>query len=92
MSDFAPVVISVYRRAGHLRKTLESLVRCEGFCAEPRNRLWGWSGNAEEMAAVGEAQSTVEDFLGDRAEYHFGEINRRRPGVKHFLRSRLTLA
>lgn len=76
MSDFAPVVIFAYRCAGHLRKMQESLVHCEGFCAEPHNRLWGWSPECRRDSRRG--RSSIDSggaFLGDRTEYHFSEVN-----------------
>ncbi len=75
MSGLAPVVIFAYRRAAHLRNTLESLMRCEGFAQSPVIVYGDGPRNAEEVAAVEETRATAKALLGDRAEYRFSEAN-----------------
>lgn len=75
MSTFAPVVIFAYRRPDHLRNTLDSLIRCEGFehslvivyCDGPRN--------SAERDSVMATRELARSMLGDQAEYHFSEVN-----------------
>lgn len=75
MSNLAPIVVFAYRRPDHLRNTLESLKQCEGFgdsqvivyCDGPRN--------PEELASVEATREVARELLGDRAEYHFSQVN-----------------
>lgn len=75
MSNLAPIVVFAYRRPDHLRNTLESLKQCEGFgdsqvivyCDGPRN--------TEEHASVEATRKVARELLGDRAEYHFSQVN-----------------
>ena len=75
MGTLAPIVIFAYRRPNHLRSTLESLMRCDGFAESPvivyRDGPRSES-EAEEVKATGEVARTM---LGERAEYHFYEVN-----------------
>ena len=76
MSKLAPVVVFAYRRPEHLQNTLASLMRCEGFadsqiivyCDGPRDQ--------NEVSSVMATREMAKAMLGDRAEFHFSEINR----------------
>lgn len=75
MSDYAPIAIFCYQRPDHLRNTLVSLMRCEGF-AQSQVIVYGdGPRNVEEVAAVEQTRATAKALLGDRAEYHFSEVN-----------------
>lgn len=71
----APVIVFCYRRPAHLRNTLLSLMRCDGFAQSPVIVYGDGPRNAEEVAVVEETRAIAEDLLGDRAEYHFREKN-----------------
>lgn len=75
MSALAPVVVFAYRRPDHLRNTLTSLMRCDGFRQSPVIVYCDGPSNAEEAAAVEVTRATAKALLGDRAEYHFSEVN-----------------
>jgi len=75
MKDLAPVVVFAYRRPSHLRNTLESLMRCEGFEQSPVVIFGDGPRHAGEMATVEETRAVARAMLGDDAEYHFSEAN-----------------
>lgn len=74
-STCAPVVVFCYRRPEHLRRTLESLMRCEGFEASPIVVFGDGPRNPQQVAAVEQTRQAAQDLLGDRAEYHFRADN-----------------
>ena len=76
MNTFAPVVIFAYRRPDHLRATLTSLMRCEGFADSPIIVYGDGPRNEREVASVRATRELAQSMLGDRAEYHFSEENR----------------
>ena len=71
----APVVVFAYRRPEHLRRTLESLLRCPEsahtqfivYCDGPRQ--------GAEVADVEATRRVAVELLGSRAEYHFADAN-----------------
>lgn len=75
MSKLAPVVVFAYRRPDHLRNTLASLMRCDGFrqslvivyCDGPRDD--------KEVNSVMATRELARTMLGEHAEYHFSEVN-----------------
>lgn len=75
MSDYAPITVFCYRRPDHLRNTLESLIRCEGFAQSPVIVYCDGPRNEGEVAAVEETRAVAKALLGDHAEYHFREKN-----------------
>jgi GNT-I family len=75
MSKLAPVVIFAYRRPGHLRNTLDCLMRCEGFRDSPVLVYCDGPRNDSERDTVMATRKLAREMLGDRAEYHFSEVN-----------------
>lgn len=75
MSTLAPVVIFAYRRPDHLRNTLESLMRCEGFAHSPLIVYGDGPKSDIEKRAVEATRAVAKATLGDRAEYHFRSDN-----------------
>lgn len=74
-SAYAPIVIFCYRRPDHLRRTLESLIRCDGFDLSPVIVYGDGPRNPEQVEAVEQTREIAGLLLGDRAEYHFREKN-----------------
>jgi hypothetical protein len=75
MNTYAPVVVFSYRRPDHLRKTLESLMRCHGF-EESRIIVYGdGQKSADETEAVLATREVARTMLGNRAEYHFSDVH-----------------
>lgn len=72
----APIVIFAYRRPDHLRNTLMSLMRCQGFESSPIIVYGDGPKNDLERDAVDATRAVAESFLGVRAEYHFSQTNR----------------
>lgn len=72
---YAPIVIFCYRRPDHLRRTLESLMRCDGFESSPVIVFGDGPKNPEQFEAVEQTREIATTLLGDRAEYHFREQN-----------------
>ena len=76
MTYSTPIAIFCYRRPEHLRKTLKSLMQCEGFEDSPVFVFGDGPRNAEEAVAVMATREVARILLGDRAEYHFSEENK----------------
>ncbi len=72
----APVVVFCYRRPTHLRNTLQSLMRCEGFVGSPVFVYCDGPRSKAERAAVEATRAVAREMLGEAAEYHFSETNR----------------
>lgn len=75
MHPLAPIVIFAYRRPDHLRRTLTSLMRCEGFADSPVIVYRDGPRDADETEAVAATGEAAKALLGERAEYHFSPIN-----------------
>jgi hypothetical protein len=75
VSSLAPVVVFAYRRPDHLRNTLTSLMRCEGFEQSPVIVYCDGARDANETDSVMATRELARGMLGDRAEYHFSEVN-----------------
>jgi GNT-I family len=75
MSKLAPVAIFAYRRPDHLRNTLDCLTRCEGFRDSPVLVYCDGPRDDSETDMVMATRKRAREMLGDRAEYHFSEVN-----------------
>lgn len=75
MSTHAPVVIFAYRRPDHLRNTLASLIRCEGFKHSPVIVYCDGPRDSDDRDLVMATRELARTMLGDQAEYHFSEVN-----------------
>lgn len=75
MNTLAPVVIFAYRRPDHLRNTLASLMRCEGFAQSPIIVYCDGPRNDTEFESVTATRELAKSLLGEHAEYHFSEVN-----------------
>lgn len=72
---YAPIVVFCYRRPDHLRRTLESLMLCDGFESSPVIVFGDGPKNPEQLDAVEQTRKTARTLLGERAEYHFRTQN-----------------
>ena len=75
MRNLAPVVVFAYRRTDHLRNTLASLMRCEGFDQSPVIVYCDGPRDDSEADSVIATRELARTLLGEHAEYHFSEIN-----------------
>lgn len=75
MKTLAPVVVFAYRRSDHLRNTLTSLMRCDGFGQSPVIVYCDGPRDADETNAVMATRELARTMLGEHAEYHFSEVN-----------------
>ena len=75
MSTLAPVAVFAYRRPDHLRNTLASLMRCEGFAESPVIVYCDGPRDDSETASVMATRELARSMLGDRAEYHLSKAN-----------------
>jgi hypothetical protein len=71
----APIVVFAYRRPEHLRRTLSSLMQCDGFAGTPVIIYGDGPRNAEDIPGVEATRRLARDMLGTAAEYHFSEFN-----------------
>lgn len=76
MSGLAPIAVFAYRRPAHLRRTLESLRRCDGFDASPVYLFADGARGEADAEAVAAAQDVAREMLGARAELHVSPVNR----------------
>lgn len=86
---YAPILIFCHRRPEHLRRTLESLMRCDGFESSPIIVFGDGPKNPEQIAAVEQARNVAKSLLGDRAHYQFHDTNL---GLAHSIISGVTEA
>ncbi|MEO0315741.1 MAG: hypothetical protein RI928_2197 [Pseudomonadota bacterium] len=75
-AQIAPIAIFAYRRPDHLRNTLQSLVRCEGFVGSKLFVFCDGPKSDAERADVEATRAVARELLGEAAEYHFSEKNR----------------
>jgi hypothetical protein len=71
----APVVLFIYNRPEHLRRTLESLMRCDGFDSSPVIVYGDGPKNSDQEEEVEKTREVARLLLGDRVEYHVREQN-----------------
>ncbi len=71
----APIVIFAYRRPDHLQRTIEGLMRCEGFEQSPVIVYCDGPKTEQEKPAVWTTRQVATSLLGNRAEYHFRDAN-----------------
>jgi hypothetical protein len=76
MASQAPIAIFCYRRPDHLRRTLHSLMQCEGFEASPVFVFADGPRNESEQASVKATRVVARELLGSNARYHFNDTNR----------------
>jgi len=76
MSGQAPIAVFAYRRAGHMRRTLDSLGKCHDFADSPLYVFADGSKGAADAADVTAVRSVAREMLGGRAEYRLSAINR----------------
>ena len=74
--NLAPVVIFIYRRSDHLKRTLNSLQQCAGFIESPIIVYGDGPKNENEIKGVKKTQQLAMNMLGDHATYHFSETNK----------------
>lgn len=72
----APIAVFCYRRPDHLRNTLQSLMRCEGFPGSPVFVYCDGPRSEAERGDVEATRTVARELLGDDAEYHFSPTNR----------------
>lgn len=76
MATQAPIAIFCYRRPEHLRRTLQSLMQCDGFQSSPIFVFGDGPRNETERAPVEATRDAARELLGARAHYRFSEVNR----------------
>jgi len=75
MGSPAPIVVFAYRRPEHLRRTLQSLMHCDGF-EDSHVIVYGDGPRSDEERPSTEATRQVaREMLGSRAEYRFSDVN-----------------
>lgn len=76
MINKAPIAIFCYRRPDHLRITLQSLKRCDGFEDSPIYIFGDGPRGVNDMQAVDATRQIARELLGEQAQYHFAKNNR----------------
>ncbi len=76
MIYYSPIILFIYKRPEHLKKTLESLSKCNGY----ENHSFFVFGDGPkdkfEETAVQKTRKVVNEFLGNRAQYFFSPVNK----------------
>jgi hypothetical protein len=72
----APVVLFAYNRPDHLRRTIESLKRCEGYAQTPIFLFADAARTPAETDRVAATRLVAAELLGQGAEFRFAEENR----------------
>lgn len=86
----APVALFVYNRPDHLRRTIESLMRCDGFANSPVFVFADGARGEHDREAVEATRHVARELLGEQAQYHLSASNRGLArsivdGVEHLL-------
>lgn len=76
MASQAPIAIFCYRRPDHLRRTLQSLMQCEGFEGSPVFVFGDGPRNEAEQASVEATRVVARELLGGNTQYNFNDSNR----------------
>jgi hypothetical protein len=76
MHRAAPIAIFTYRRAEHLRRTLEALSHCDLFKESPLLVFADGARGASDASDVTAARRVAVDMLAGQAEFHFADANR----------------
>ena len=72
----APVALFMFNRPEHLRRTIESLKRCDGFNESPIIVFGDGARYERDIAAVEATRHIAHELLGDQAEYRLSETNK----------------
>jgi hypothetical protein len=75
MPNLAPVAIFAYKRPEHLRGTLHSLKRCDGFVNSKIIVFGDGPKTQNDLDAVATTRRIAQAQLGSQAEYHFRDQN-----------------
>lgn len=74
-SNLAPIAIFIFARPDHLRKTLQSLLLCQGFDCSPIIVFGDGPKVEAQKGQVEAARRIAREVLGDRATYYFSDTN-----------------
>ena len=72
----APIIVFAYRRSEHLRKTLTSLIQCDGFNNSKVIIYVDGPKKLDDILEVDATKQVAMEMLGSSAEYHFSEFNK----------------
>lgn len=73
---YAPVALFAFKRPAHLRRTIESLQRCEDYARHRIIVFCDAARIAAEAERVADTRSVAVELLGQDAELHFAEEDR----------------
>ncbi len=76
VSQKSSIAIFIYNRPDHLRKTLSSLLKCDGIDDSPITVFGDGPKREDQRADVEAARSVARELLGERADYRFSEVNK----------------
>lgn len=75
-TTLAPVALFIFNRPEHLRRTIESLKRCDGFTESPIVVFGDGARGEYDISAVEATRHIAQGLLGDRAEYRLSDSNK----------------
>jgi hypothetical protein len=73
---YSPIILFIYKRPEHLKKTLESLSNCYGYENYSFFVFGDGPKNQFEESAVQKTRKVAINFLGDKAQYFFAPTNK----------------
>jgi hypothetical protein len=76
MPRLAPIAVFIYNRPDRLREMLTGLMQCEGFNESPVIVFADGPKRPDQTEQVQAARAVAKEMLGDRAIYHFSDVNR----------------
>lgn len=73
---YAPIVIFIYNRPDHLKKTLESIKLCKEYKDSPVIIYADGAKTDEDWDSVNKTRNIAQEILGDNAKYFFSKANK----------------
>jgi len=74
--NWAPIAVFVFNRPEHTRKTIETLIACEGFEKSPIYIFSDGPRKQEDLPDIENVRATVRTMLGDNAVYFEARVNK----------------
>ena len=75
-TNYAPIAIFIFNRPAHLRRTLDSLARCEGFAHSPVVVFCDGPRREGEHSSVESARAVARESLGTKALFRESSVNK----------------
>lgn len=71
----APIAVFAFNRPDHLKRTLQSLVLCDGFDTHPVTIFCDGPRNTKDLDSVEKTRAVAREILGGNAEFRHSDVN-----------------